>query len=170
MKERRKARVGTVSGLALLAGATAVAAVAGVGHTVFSTGALGMLAVALGHSLLDEVSRQARRESADGWAMQDTINTAMLSGWATVALILTVTAALPVRVRAVAAALFLGYALTCLFFVGLRRRTVASVGAPVRDPHAGPGRAGSERSRTTSSATPTAKTDAVPDGYGMPSR
>ena len=130
MKERRKARVGTVSGLALLAGSTAVAAVAGGRHSVFTTGALGLLAVALGHSLLDEIRRQARRETTGGWAMQDTINTVLLSGWATLALVVTVMVTVPVRVRAVAAVLFVGYALTCAAFVRLRRHTVTALRTP----------------------------------------
>jgi hypothetical protein len=130
VKERRKARVGTISGLALLAGATAVAAIGGGRHSAFTTGALGLLAVALGHSLLDEIRRQARRESAGGWAAQDTINTVLLSGWAVAALVLTVAVDVPVRVRAVAATLFLGYALTCVVFVRLRRHTVASLPTP----------------------------------------
>ena len=130
MKERRKARVGTISGLALLAGATAVTAVADGRHSVFTTGALGLLAVALGHSLLDEIKRQARRESAGGWATQDTINTALLSSWAVIALILTVAVGIPVRVRTVAATLYLGYALACVAFVRLRRHTVATLSTP----------------------------------------
>jgi hypothetical protein len=126
VEERRKARVGTVSGLALLAGGTAVAAVAGGAHSYFATIALGMLAVGMGHALLDEIRRQARRGPTAGWTVQDTVNTALLGGWALGALVATLLYPGSIRLRAVGAALAVGYAAICGYFVWLRRRTVAA--------------------------------------------
>src|SRR4051812_32892153 len=81
VEERRGARVGTVSGLALLAGGTAVAGVAGGAHSIFATILLGLLALVMGHALLVEIRRQARRRSPR-WARQDTINAVLLGCWA----------------------------------------------------------------------------------------
>ena len=125
MEERRKARVGTVSGLALLAGGTAVAAVAGGRHSIFATILLGMLTIGMGHALLDEIRRQARRRSAGGWAGQDTVNTVLLASWSAGALLATVLAVTPMHVRYVAAGLTMGYALICGYFVVERHRTIA---------------------------------------------
>ena len=124
MEERRRARVGTVSGLALLLGGTAVAAVAGGAHSIFATVLLGLLTVGLGHALLEEIRRQARRRSPGGWAAQDTINTVLLACWSAVALITTVLAVSPPPVRAVGLILSLGYAVSCGYFVVQRRRTI----------------------------------------------
>jgi hypothetical protein len=129
VEERRGARVGTVSGLALLLGGTAVAAVAGGAHSIFATILLGMLAVGMGHALLEEIRRQARRRSAGGWAAQDTINTVLLACWSAGALIATALAAGPPQVRAVGLALSLGYAVSCGYFVVERRRTIAATPA-----------------------------------------
>jgi hypothetical protein len=129
VEERRSARVGTVSGLALLAGGTAVATVAGGAHSVFATILLGMLATGMGHALLEEIRRQARRGSARGWATQDTVNTVLLAGWSAGALIGTVLAAAPAPLRAVGLGLALGYALTCAYFVVERRRTITAIAA-----------------------------------------
>jgi len=126
VEERRKARVGTVSGLALLAGGTAVAAVAGGGHSVFATLLLGMLAIGMCHALLDEIRRQARRRTRGGWAVQDTINTALLACWAAGALTATVLAVTPAMVRAVGGLLTLGYAVSCAYFVRERRRAITT--------------------------------------------
>ena len=136
MEERRKARVGTVSGLALLAGGTAIAAVAGGGHSIFATILLGLLALGMGHSLLVEIRRQARRRTP-GWARQDTVNTALLGCWAEAALIFAVVGAGPAPVRAVEAALALGYVGSCAYFVTERRRAIAAQrAAGVPDPPA----------------------------------
>ena len=129
MEERRSARAGTVSGLALLAGGTAVATVAGGAHSVFATILLGMLATGMGHALLEEIRRQARRRSVRGWATQDTVNTVLLAGWSAGALIGTVLAVAPAPVRAVGLGLALGYALSCAYFVVERRRTITTIGA-----------------------------------------
>lgn len=131
MEERRTARVGTVSGLALLAGGTAVAAVAGGAHSIFATILLGMLALGMGHALLTEIRRQARRRTPGGWATQDTINAVLLAGWAGGALTATVLAVAPLPARSVGALLTLGYAMSCVYFVRERRRAVTGqVGHP----------------------------------------
>ncbi len=124
MEERRSARVGTVSGLALLAGGTAVAAVTGGTHSIFATILLAMLAVGMSHALLTEIRRQARRRTVGGWAAQDTINTVLLASWAAGSLAATVLAVAPVLVRAVGALLTLGYAVSCGYFVRERRRAI----------------------------------------------
>jgi hypothetical protein len=120
--------VGTVSGLALLAGGTAVAAVAGGAHSVFATVLLGMLTVGMSHALLTEVRRQARRRTIDGWAAQDTVNTVLLASWSGGALIATLLAVAPASVRAVGLLLTLGYAVSCVYFVAERRRAIAGDG------------------------------------------
>ena len=141
MSERRAARVGTVGGLALLTGGTAVAAVAGGTHSVFATILLGMLTAGMGHALLDEIRRQARRGSATGWAPSDTINAVLLGSWAAGALTATVVIAMPVALRAVGVLLFLGYALSSAAFVVERRRSIIRSGAGlVHDRHGTAGR------------------------------
>ena len=142
MEERRSARIGTVSGLALLAGGTAVAAVAGGAHSIFATILLGLLALGMSHSLLVEIRRQARRWSPGGWRRADTVNMALLACWAEAALVLGIEAG-PVAVRLVGGALAAGYAASCGYFVTERRRSIAaraveSVDVPDRVP-AGPG-------------------------------
>jgi hypothetical protein len=124
VEERRSARVGTVSGLALLAGGTAVAAVAGGAHSVFATILLGMLALGMGHALLTEIRRQARRRTLGGWAAQDTINAVLLASWAAGALTATLLAVAPVLVRSVGGLLSLGYAMSCVYFVRERRHAI----------------------------------------------
>ena len=126
MEERREARIGTVSGLALLTGATAAAAVAGGAHSIFATVLLGLLAVGLGHSLLVEIQRQARRRTSGGWARQDTMNAVLLGAWAELALIATLLGAGPVPVRTVGLVLTLAYGGCCAYFVTTRRRTVGA--------------------------------------------
>jgi hypothetical protein len=133
VEERRSARVGTVSGLALLAGGTAIAAVAGGAHSIFATILLGMLAVGMGHALMEEIRRQARRSMA-GWAAHDTVNAVLLASWAAGALITTVLAVHPATVRAVGLLLSLGYAMSCGYFVVERRRTVNSLAVLEKTP------------------------------------
>lgn len=125
MEERRTARVGTVSGLALLAGGTAVAAVTEGAHAPFATMLLGLLTLCLGHSLIVEIRRQAGRRSTGGWARHDTINAVLLGLWAEAALISTIVVARPTSVRAVGLTLALGYAGACGYFVTERRRAIA---------------------------------------------
>ena len=127
MEERRAARIGTVSGLALLLGGTAVAAAAGGARSVFATLLLGLLALGMAHALLDEIRRQARRRSAGGWVAHDTANTALLASWSLVALISALPAVAPSPVRAVALALSLLYAASCAHFVRERRRAISDL-------------------------------------------
>jgi hypothetical protein len=125
VSERRSARIGTVSGLALLAGGTAVAAVAGGAHSAFATLLLGLLAIGMGHSLLVEIRRQARRWSPGGWARADTVNAVLLACWAEAAMVLTILGAGATSVRVVGGVLSAAYAGSCGYFVTERRRTIA---------------------------------------------
>jgi hypothetical protein len=122
VEERRGPRIGTVSGLALLTGGTAIAAVTGGAHSIFATVLLGMLTVGMAHALLDEIRRQAHRRSAAGWAVHDTINTALLAIWSAGALSAAVPAVAPAPVRAVLLLLSAGFAGCCTYFVIERRR------------------------------------------------
>ncbi|HET9517394.1 MAG TPA: hypothetical protein VFO77_06685 [Actinoplanes sp.] len=126
MEERRKARVGTVGGLALLTGTTGLAMAAGDAHSVFATTTLGLLAIGMAHALLDETRRQATRGPHGGWVVQDTVNTVLLGSWAGGALLIAILLPGPLRVRTAGAALALGYAAICAYFVWLRRRTLAT--------------------------------------------
>jgi hypothetical protein len=184
--ERRSARVGTVSGLALLAGGTALAAVTGGRHSAFATALLAMLAAGMGHALLDESRRQARRRSAGGWAAQDTINTALLAMWAAGSLagtLLTVAG----KVRAVELALAVAYAGICGYFVVERCRTIAGTatiiggtgtvpsgaatsGNAIQSSPTASGPSTATPSTGSPSATVTANTDVIPDGYGTSNR
>jgi Na+-transporting NADH:ubiquinone oxidoreductase subunit NqrB len=140
VEDRRRPRIGTVSGLALLTGGTAVAAATGGAHSIFATLLLGMLAVGMAHALIDEIRRQARRRSAAGWARHDTVNALLLAIWSAGALSVAVPAIAPAAVRAVALLLSLGYALSCAYLMIERRRTIAAESAAVRrtgNPHAG---------------------------------
>lgn len=128
VEERRSARVGTVSGLALLAGGTAVASAAGDTHSIFATVLLATLALGMGHALLDEIRRQARRRSASGWVTHDTINAVLLACWAVGALITSLLTVAPAPVRFLGGGLFVAYALCCAHFVVERRRTVVALG------------------------------------------
>ncbi|GAA2578782.1 hypothetical protein GCM10010435_64280 [Winogradskya consettensis] len=103
-----------------------------------------MLAVGMGHALLTELQRQARRRNVDGWAPQDTVNTVLLASWAGGALSATLLAVAPTTVRAVGLLLTLGYALSCAYFVAERYRTISDPSDPA----------------TTDSATPPTKAPA----------
>ncbi|MEV6599037.1 hypothetical protein AB0M36_19590 [Actinoplanes sp. NPDC051346] len=129
MRERRGARIGTVSGLAVLVGGTAITAVAGGAHSIFATLLLGMLATGLGHALLTEIQRQARRHTVS-WTTPDTINAVLLAAWAVVALVGTILAVVPLPVRAVGLLLAFGYALSAAYFITERRRTITRIAAP----------------------------------------
>ncbi|MEV8506760.1 hypothetical protein AB0368_18380 [Actinoplanes sp. NPDC051475] len=128
MRERRGARVGTVSGLALLTGGTAVAAVTHGASSIFPTIMLGLLAAGLGHALGTEIQRQARRGTA-GWAAADTINAALLTAWTAGAMIMTLLPATPLPVRAVGLLLSFGYALSSAYFITERHRTLVHASA-----------------------------------------
>ncbi len=179
VEERRAARVATVSGLALLAGGTAVATVTGGTHSIFATILLGLLTAGMGHALLDEIRRQARRRSASGWTRHDTINTVLLASWAAGALTVAALTAVPAAVRAVSLALAVGYTLCCASFAVERRRTIMMIGqtASTSPPAAGSGThtsptgsgpsPSSGPSTVSPSVTETAKTEVIPDGYGI---
>jgi hypothetical protein len=187
VEERRGARTGTVSGLALLAGGTAVAAVAGGAHSVFATVLLGMLATGMGHALLEETRRQARRRSAGGWARQDTVNAALLAAWSAGALTATILAAASPQVRAVGAGLTIGYAAICGHFVVERCRSIEGTATIIGGTGSVPGGVATSGNTTQSSptasgpssatpstgspsATVTANTEVIPDGYGASNR
>ena len=141
MKERRAARIGTVSGLALLNGGTAFAAVAGNHHSIFATVLLGLLTLGMSHALAVEIQRQAHRGAEAGWCRHDTVNTALLACWAFGAGLITMLPSASGAVRGVGLALTIGYAVGCTYFVVERRRTVS---APSRSPASAsepPGRA-----------------------------
>jgi hypothetical protein len=125
VEERRAARIGTVSGLALLVGGTAISAVAGGTRSPFATILLGLLALGMAHALLDEIRRQARRQ-VGAWIPHDTANTVLLGTWSAAALITALLAVTPATVRAVGLTLSLGYAASCACFVIERRRTIAT--------------------------------------------
>jgi hypothetical protein len=130
VRERRAGHVGTISGLALLTGATALAAVAGGRHSIFATLLLGLLAVGMAHSLFVELRRQGRRRAA--WSRHDTINTVVLAVFGEAALLMTMISAGPEPVRAVGPFLCLGYAAACALFVTERRRAMAAIQAAPR--------------------------------------
>ncbi|WP_189079879.1 hypothetical protein [Mangrovihabitans endophyticus] len=115
-----------MSGLALLVGGTAVAAVAGGTHSMFATLLLGLLTAGMGHALLDEVGRQAGRR-VPRWVAHDTVNAVLLSTWTATALTASLLPPVSLRLRIVCDVLALGYALTCGHFVVQRRRTIARV-------------------------------------------
>jgi hypothetical protein len=124
-------RTGTVSGLALLVGATALAAVAGGAHSVFATLLLGLLSLGLSHSLYVEIGRQAHRRA--GWSRHDTINTAVLAACGETALLITIITPASTPLRAVGLTFSLGYAAACGLFVTQRRRAIAAT-APQPSP------------------------------------
>jgi hypothetical protein len=127
VEERRRGRIGTVNALALLVGGTAVTAAAEGARSVFATLLLGMLTVGMAHALLDEIRRQARRRPAPGWAVHDTVNTALLVTWVAGALGAAALPLVPAAVRVIGLALAVGYALSCGYFVIERRRTIAAM-------------------------------------------
>lgn len=134
MRDRRQARIGTVSGLALLAGATALVAVGGGHHSVFATLLLGLLAVVMSHALIVEIQRQARRMSQIVWYRTDTANTVLLGCWALLAAAITNVSVVSLPVRVLTAALAIGYAAACAYFVVERRRAIAEPHHPIRVP------------------------------------
>ena len=114
----------------MLAGGTAVAAVAGGVHSVFATVLLGLLTLGLGHSLAVEIRRQARRRNAGGWSRHDSINTVLLGVWSEGAMIMTILWPGSWMLRAVGLTLSLAYGVSCGFFVTQRRRAIAALGLP----------------------------------------
>ncbi|MEV0896926.1 hypothetical protein [Actinoplanes sp. NPDC049802] len=126
VEDRRKARVGTVSGLALLTGATALVSVSGSHHSVFATLLMGLLATVMAHALLVEIQRQARRRAQIAWHRTDTVNTVLLGTWALIAAATAWAPAASVPLRVLGSLLAVGYTGACAYFVLERRRAVAA--------------------------------------------
>ncbi|GAA4595232.1 hypothetical protein GCM10023107_33370 [Actinoplanes octamycinicus] len=123
--EHRKPRVGTVSGLALMTGATAMAAVGGGHHSVFATILLALLALGMAHAFTVEIQRQAHRRTGR-WGRHDVVNTVLLAGWALGALTVAVLPYPPAPLRVLGLLLSLSYTAACAYFVAERRRAVAA--------------------------------------------
>lgn len=132
--DRRQARVGTVSGLALMTGATAMVAVSGGHHSIFAVLLLGLLALVMSHALVVEIQRQARRRSQVVWYRTDTVNTFLLGCWAVIAIATTTTPVLTLPIRIVSGLLAVGYTAACIYFVAERRRAVTSPPCPAPAP------------------------------------
>ncbi|WP_232050456.1 hypothetical protein [Actinoplanes sp. OR16] len=135
MKDRRSARVGTVSGLALLTGATALVAVAGDHRSIFATLLLGLLAAGMAHALVVEIQRQARRRTR-GWGRHDTVNAVLLACWAISATVLIGIGSRPVQI--LGCVLVPGYAAAGTYFVVERLRVLAAPFVPAPTPAAVP--------------------------------
>ncbi|GGN25363.1 hypothetical protein GCM10010109_41600 [Actinoplanes campanulatus] len=138
VEDRRKARVGTVSGLALLTGATAFISIAGGHHSLFATLLLGLLAAMMAHALVVEVQRQARRRSQVLWYWTDTVNAVLLAIWALTAVAASCAPFTSLPVRILGGLLAVGYTATCIYFVLERRRAVTAPFLPVPAPSAEP--------------------------------
>ncbi|BCY04927.1 hypothetical protein [Actinoplanes sp. L3-i22] len=123
--ERREARVGTVSGLALMTGATAMAAVAGGQHSVFATILLALLALGMSHAFTVEIQRQAHRRTGR-WGRHDLINTGLLAGWAAVSLSIAALPFPPPSIRVLSLLLTFSYAAAVVYFIAERHRTIAA--------------------------------------------
>jgi hypothetical protein len=104
------------------------ASVGGEHHSLSATLLLGVLALVLGHSLIEEIKRQARRASA-GWTRKDTTNAVLLGLWTELALAVSILLLDTVPTRAVGLALAASYAAACGYFVTERRRAIATVAA-----------------------------------------
>jgi hypothetical protein len=117
--------VGTVSGLALMTGATALVAVSGGHHSIFAVLLMGLLATVMAHALVVEIQRQARRRSQIRWHRTDTVNTVLLACWALTAVATSAAPFAPRPVRALGLLLTVGYAAAAVYFVVERRRAVA---------------------------------------------
>jgi hypothetical protein len=128
VKERRGGHIGTISGLALLTGATGLSAVAGGRHSVFATVLLGLLSLGMAHSLFVEIRRQASRHAP--WTRHDTINTVLLAAYGEAALLITLIKPNPEPLRAVGPILCLTYALATALFITTRRRALAALPRP----------------------------------------
>ncbi len=126
MEERRRARVGTVSGLALLTGSTALVAVAGGRHSIFATLLLGLLSVGMAHALVVEIQRQARRRTRI-WGRHDSVNAILLAAWSACAVAIVLIPSASRVVQLLCAGLAAGYAAACVYFVVERRRSIVAL-------------------------------------------
>lgn len=109
------------------------ASVGGEHQSLSATLLLGVLTLVLGHSLIEEIKRQARRASA-GWTRKDTINAVLLGLWTELALAVSILLLDTVPTRAVGLALAASYAAACGYFVTERRRAIATVAAEAASP------------------------------------
>ncbi len=109
------------------------ASVGGEHQSLSATLLLGVLALVLGHSLIEEIKRQARRASA-GWTRKDTTNAVLLGLWTESALAVSILLLDTVPTRAVGLALAASYAAACGYFVTERRRAIATVAAEASSP------------------------------------
>ncbi|XVV12802.1 hypothetical protein ACQP2X_00090 [Actinoplanes sp. CA-131856] len=158
MEERRSSRVGTVSGLALLVGGTAIAAASGGGtHSVFATFLLILLTAGLAHSLTVEIRRQARRGFPARWSRSDSVNAVLLGIWAELSLMMAILQS--GAERYVGLGLAAAYAAACAYFVTERRRaaktpaTMPSAKAPaMAAPAAAPAAGSASAAGSTSAA------------------
>jgi len=101
------------------------ASVGGDHQSLSATLLLGVLALVLGHSLIEEIKRQARRASP-GWTRKDTTNAVLLGVWTEMALVVSILLLDTVPTRAVGLALAASYAAACGYFVTERRRAIAA--------------------------------------------
>lgn len=162
MKDRRGGHIGTISGLALLTGATGLAAVAGGRHSIFATLLLGLLSLGMAHSLFVEIRRQARRRAA--WTRHDTVNTVVLAAYGEIALLITIVAGNPEPLQAVGPLLSLAYAASCALFVTERRRAIATLEpapAAIPSPSDGESPVPAEPNTTRSAAEPNTRRSAA---------
>jgi len=148
----------------LLAGGTAVAAVAGGAHSVFATVLLGLLTLGLGHSLAVEIRRQAQRRNAGGWSRHDSTNTVLLGVWSEGAMIMTILWPGSWTLRAVGLTLSLAYAVSCGYFVTQRRRAIAALGPPPAAPRTQPPAEPESSDLAFSPGAPSPAEPAVPRG------
>lgn len=129
ISERRKARVGTVSGLALMTGATAMVAVSGGHHSVFATILLALLALGMAHAFTVEIQRQAHRRTGS-WGRGDLINTVLLASWAVASLTIAALPYPPVSVRVLGLLLTFSYVAAAAYFVAERHHAIATPRRP----------------------------------------
>ncbi|GGN81292.1 hypothetical protein GCM10010112_57580 [Actinoplanes lobatus] len=130
--------MGTVSGLALLTGATASVSIGGGHHSLFATLLLGLLAAMMAHALVVELRRQARRRSQVAWYWTDTVNAVLLAIWALTAVAASCAPFMSLPVRILGSFLAVGYTAACVYFVVERRRAVTALFFPVPAPSAEP--------------------------------
>jgi hypothetical protein len=128
ISERRTPRVGTVSGLALMTGATAMAAIGGGQHSVFATILLALLALGMAHAFTVEIQRQAHRR-AGRWGRNDLINTVLLASWAVASLTIAMLPYPPASVRILGLLLTFSYTAAAAYFVAERHRAIAAAQA-----------------------------------------
>ncbi|MFI1992476.1 hypothetical protein [Actinoplanes sp. NPDC020271] len=123
--ERRAPRIGSVSGLALMTGATAMAAVGGGHHSVFATILLALLALGMAHAFTVEIQRQAHRRTGR-WGRNDLINTVLLASWAVTSLTIALLPYPPVSVRVLGLLLTFSYAAAAAYFVAERHHAITA--------------------------------------------